>query len=231
MNSIDIFYTVRNGLYGDLDRFKSFLEAHEISVPLLVRAVIVSERIDTMNYVLKKFQYTTNWHEISLAAGTRSLQMMMLVCRHAEKEDLNYGLRTGLISNKIFLRVLLDNGADPNINSGAPLIYSAEKGWFDTLKTLHARGGQLTPAVFDAACYWDHYDIAYWVYLHGVCGFEDPGFLAYKARQDAIRNEAQRKIYFWILPKLMRNKEFIKRQANKAYDKLIEQQAEWSRCA
>ena len=121
----------------------------------------------------------------------------------------------------IYAKILLDHGADPNASDGQPGFTAAEHGFLDTLKLLFSRGARLRGRFFDAASYWGYHDVAYWIYLHGVRGYETVEFEIYKARQEAIRDAAARKIYFWIFPKLYRNTEFVMRQAEKSYDNLF----------
>jgi len=227
MNCYDFIKALRTGSYGnDLASFKEFLDAALQKFPKfcttsLLHHVIESERIFAVSYVLTKFDKKTNWLDIGCARDTLNVDILDVICKHAPLKELNRALVDMAFFSPEYIEVLLNNGADPNTDGGRALLAAAEECALDTLKLLHSRGGRIFPALFDAACYWGSCETAYWLYLRGVRGYETPDFIAYKARQDAIRDAAQRKIYFWILPKLYRNKEFVMRQASKSYNDLF----------
>ena len=47
------------------------------------------------------------------------------------------------------------------------------------------------------------------------------GFRAFMKEKERQKEAAARKIYFWILPKLYRNEDFVRRQAEKSYNALF----------
>jgi hypothetical protein len=121
------------------------------------------------------------------------------------------------------IKVLIAHGADPNglgITNAAIIC--------DTLKiakVLDAHGAVFEDMHVDIALLFGSFEAAYWLYQKGLRGVKEVPyeFLQYKATRDAERDAAARKIYFWILPKLYRNPDFVMRQAERSYDALFGQ--------
>ena len=149
-------------------------------------------------------------------------EMCSVLWKYGDRHTLDISLCKACEYNTpVYAKILLDKGADPNTQSGQPGFVAAEHGYLDTLKLLRTRGAKLEARFFNAASYWGYNDVAYWLYLHGVRGYETVEFEIYKAAREAERHAAARKIYFWVFPKLYRNPEFAMRQASKSYDDLF----------
>jgi len=227
MNREEFLKTVIRGSYGDLKAFKQLLceNLHIALEPsVLLPRVIVSQRIDVLEYTLTVVP-PPQCDDIILAIETGNMEVIDYVCKNV---DDGINLVYALVEERTikFAKVLLDHGANPNCLYGLPMLSAVQHGDFEMLKLLFFYGGILTSDLFDLAIENGDYKIAYWLSLYGLNGYETPGFIAYKAQQAAIRDAAQRKIYFWILPKLYRNKEFVMRQASKSYNDLFDSQVQ-----
>lgn len=232
MNCYDFIKILRSGSYGDLERFKKFLEASFQKFPsfcmsAVITHVIVSERLDSLKYILSEFNRTTTHKDITNAVSqTFSIDIMEIVCDHAPKKELDLAL-VALSSHAPprYVKVLLDKGADPTSNNGRAMLAAVEDGRFETLKLLYSRGGELTAELFDGACYWEYYPIAYWLHERGAKGYETPGFLTYKAKKDVKRDLALRRFQLQCMRRLMEKQDFILRQGGRSWEKLFEEKA------
>jgi hypothetical protein len=232
MNCYDFIKILRGGTYGDLERFKKFLEASFQKFPTfcmsaVISHVIASERIDSLEYILTEFNRTTTHKDITDAVSqTFGIAVLEIVCDHAPKKELNLALiALSSRSPPRYVKVLLDKGADPTSNNGRAMLAAVEDGRFETLKLLYSHGGELTASLFDAACYWEYYPIAYWLHERGAKGYETPGFLAYKAKKDAVRDLALRRFQLKCMRKLMEKKEFILKQGERSWEELFGKKA------
>jgi len=213
----------------NIDVFKNLIKGHmknrNFSSSFWNRAlerVIASERLDAIEYFLTEVTKPDYTH-LHTALHTRNPAVVNLVCQHALPVSINLALVGAVASAPIkFVNLLLDFGADPNhCELGGAVENAAARGHLKILRLLHARGGKLTPSALREACRWGHNDVAFWIYAKGVRCHESlytQEFLDLKREKE---NEAQRKIYFWYMKRLMCNKEFIMKQAFKSYDKLF----------
>jgi hypothetical protein len=119
------------------------------------------------------------------------------------------------------IEFLIARGADPKDVSVVDR--SITCGSFKIFRTLDIHGAVFVDRHVDIALRFGHFEVGYWLYQKGLRGVEEVPyeFLQYKATRDAERDAAARKIYFWILPKLYRNPDFVMRQAGKSYDNLF----------
>jgi len=120
-----------------------------------------------------------------------------------------------------FINFLISRGANPKDISIVDR--SITCGSFKIFRTLESHGAVFVDRHMDIALRFGHFEAAYWMHQKGLRGVEEVPyeFLQYKATRDAERDAAARKIYFWILPKLYRNTDFVMRQAGKSYDNLF----------
>lgn len=232
MNCYDFIKILRSGSYGDLERLKKFLEASFQKFPsfcmsAVITHVIASERLDSLKYILSEFNRTTTHEDITNAVSqTFSIDIMEIVCDHAPKKELNLALiALSSRSPPRYVKVLLDKGADPTSNNGRAMLAAVEDDRFETLKLLYSHGGELTAELFDAACYWEYYPIAYWLYERGARGYETPGFLTYKAKKDVKRDLALRRFQLQCMRRLMEKQDFILKQGERGWEKLFGEKA------
>jgi len=120
-----------------------------------------------------------------------------------------------------FIKFLIAQGA--HLKDISVVDRSITCGSFKIFRTLENHGAVFADRHVDIALYFGHFEAAYWMHQKGLRGVEEVPyeFLQYKATRDAERDAAARKIYFWILPKLYRNTDFVMRQAEKSYDNLF----------
>lgn len=121
------------------------------------------------------------------------------------------------------IELLIAHGAEPkNTTTSAAILCETPK----IAKVLDAHGAVFQNEDVYTALRFGHFEAAYWLYQKGLRNIEEEvpyEFLQYKATRDAERDSAARKIYFWILPKLYRNPEFVMQQAEKSYNALFGQ--------
>lgn len=189
----------------------------------VLQKLICSRRFETLAIVLSKYATPTQYDLIE-ALSMLYEDIFELLCKHASSEHKNFVLPLTCKSwPEKYATILLDNGANPNTNKGLAMRVAVECGRLDVLKLLHKYGGILTVDLFDIACYnWEN-KVAYWLYLNGIYdqNVETESFRSYKEEQNEKRQVAARKIYFWYLSKLMKNKAFLMKQASKKYDELF----------
>lgn len=217
------FFTLQELLrVGDLHNFKNFVRSHENAflgrVLHFKHQIIASQNVDILRYVLGEVSPPT-FDDIHHAFYTNNVELINVVCKHSSQQTLNESLIGVSNFPPKLIKLLLDHGANPNAEEGAAMCQAAENGRLNVIKLYMAFGGKLDAKVLSSACLRENYEVAFWLYQRGVRGgIESPGFQEFK---QAKQIEAQRKIYFWYLRKLMKNKDFLMKQASSRYDALF----------
>ena len=119
------------------------------------------------------------------------------------------------------VKTFIKYGADPNAEVGACIRIALEYGHIEVVKFLVEKGGQLYNYFADIVCEQEQWETAFWlIEKKGLTPFNS--FEGYEHYRKEKRQRAVNKIYFWILPKLYRNKEFVQKQAEKSYERYVE---------
>ena len=106
---------------------------------------------------------------------------------------------------KILLNALVNMGENVCSESLTDCMREAcEEGRSEIVKLLSSWVHPAS-AHFDAAVYWEHYEIAFWIYKwFGIRGYETMEFERYKAAQNETMERAARKIQMWAGPNILR---------------------------
>jgi len=216
---VEIVKKVRAGKYS-LDEFISMSLTTSDFFEKILRHIIASSRADTLAHIMST-GFRPGVCDIKLTIQHEKPGFLDILCKNANSTDLSQVLPFATTQvTPIYTEILLKNGADPNFDGGRAFFDATELGRLDIMKVLYKHGTKLRADFFNAACYWGHNEAAYWLHLNGLSGYETIEFEQYKAQQDLKRLHAQRKIYFWYMERLCRNREFQLRQAAKSYDSL-----------
>jgi hypothetical protein len=160
---------------------------------LLLHIAVTERQNETVDYLLKnKVDFTANGHDSFYTA-----------C---------------MIGDLEIVKTFIKYGADPNAEVGACIRIALEYGRIDIVRYLVDKGGQLFNYFVDIVCEQENWETAFWlIERKGLVSFNR--FEGYEEYKKERRMKAANKIYFWILPKLYRNKEFVKKQAEKSYER------------
>ena len=226
-----ILCSLRYGEYVSLDDFKSACKLE----PYLLEDSLCDARHPCnrhiLEYVLSKGVKPTSGSLFHAARANTMEGAEFLVEFLKDDPDKTKTLTTALYlvvtngdkENVPGIEFLIAQGADPK--DFHVVDRSITCGSFKIVRTLDTHGAVFVNEHVDIALRFGQFEVGYWLYQKGLRGVDEVpySFLQYKAERDAERDAAVRKIYFWILPKLYRNSEFVMRQASKSYDTLFGQ--------
>lgn len=117
-------------------------------------------------------------------------------------------------------RVFLVNNIDIFSDAGSCINIAVEKGNLDVCKLLKHFGAEFVQSHLAIAGRNEQWEIVEW--LEGSTGLKlqktYEKYERYRALRQKVKTRAKNKIFFWIMPRLYRNPEFVKKQAEKSWD-------------